>query len=157
MTTEERLQRSYDAAGCAVFDAGLMVCAACLDDGLVHADDDDELSVLVSTPPPTSPLDLSPRDRARLGPLFHHQEESPMSHGYYRENGTQLAVASFITASYGRWTDDGLRSGWTGLDENAPTCPDCCRKLAAAAAKRTQERIETARRKLERTLDAPTL
>lgn len=42
MTTEERLQRSYDAAGCEVFDAGLIVCAACLDDGLVHADDDDE-------------------------------------------------------------------------------------------------------------------
>ena len=81
-----------------------------------------------------------------------------MSHGYYQGDGTPTSGRPrSLRPRTARWTDDGLRSGWTGLDENAPTCPDCCRKLAAAAAKRTQERIETARRKLERTLDAPTL
>lgn len=81
-----------------------------------------------------------------------------MSHGYYQGDGTQLAVA---LVHYGLVRPDGLMTacGQVGLVSmrTPPTCPDCCRKLAAAAAKRTQERIETARRKLERTLDAPTL
>ena len=81
-----------------------------------------------------------------------------MSHGYYQGDGSYLAVA---LVHYGTVRPDGLLTacGKVGMVSmrTPPTCPDCARKLAEAAAKRTRQRIETARQSLESKDDAPPL
>ena len=75
-----------------------------------------------------------------------------MSHGYYQGDGPPLAEP---LVHWGQVTGpDSLATacGQVGIVsmKRPPSCPDCARKIAEAAARRTEERIAAARRRLAR-------